>query len=543
LPRAQGRAYVKDGGSGGPALTPAFKVSQKLRAKLPKEDRDKETLERKLWNKTGGRCFLCEDGINRASDDYEADHDQPEADAGETTIENLHLAHVACNRAKRAAGSQAIRPYLKFSRYLAHKGTRIKYDGALDFFEITPKATVISYSGDTVNLEFADQSSGVAQIMRETNEAGSFEFIYVEVPKVALFNDDDCQPRVIKKEQIAAIYSDIRRNPLHEPPSVRLSAPVGDGRPVELLMFDGQHKTIANWLMGRDRVVVKVYLNLSAEAAIELVNSIQAKIRKLPLSPFELASKLSEEWEDKLANYEKVVGEEHASEAGFIEWLPADDRPRAKQAFKAALVQRLLGNADLRLPNYAKSASGNATGIELTEQGIRSKIIERLVFTEPLREEGEALAAVRDLEASNIVRMLNHLTDKAFEPSGDSFTDLERERAKRMSYQQSLAYSATLLRDLWQNVAMKGGAGKFALADELSEEQWARITQGIDRLVEHPVWVTTFDEGPNRDGMQDLKIALEKNQQAQKAFEALALDLPYLLVDKYPKYVEVWESA
>jgi hypothetical protein len=514
-----------------------FKVSRKILSKLPPEDRDKDVLEAKLWAKTGGKCFLCEDDIKKASDDYEADHDEPEAIDGPTTIDNLNLAHASCNRMKRAAGSRTIRPYIKFSRYLSKLGSRIKYDGALDFFGISPKPTVIKLQDGKATFEFSDGSEHSATVLRETNEAGEFQFVYVEVPRAALFNDDECQPRVIKKEQVAAIFGDIRRNPLHEPPSVRLSESDPGSKPIKLLMFDGQHKTIANWLMDRDHVVVKVYLNLTAEAAIELVNSIQAKIRKLPLSPFELASKLSEEWEDKLAAYEKKVGEQHASEAGFIEWLPPDDRVRAKQAFRAALVQRLLGNPDLRLPSYTKGAGDEKSPVELTEQAIRSKVLEKLVYTDPMKEEGDTLSALRDHEASNIIKMLNHLTDSAFQPAVETgATDIELERAKRMSYQQSLAYAASLLKDLWQNVAMKSG-GKFALSDELTEEQWQRILQGIDRLVAHPAWKAPYET----EEMQALKVALEKNQQSQKAFEALALDLPYLILgDSYPSYKTVW---
>ena len=69
-------------------------------------------------------------------------------------------------------------------------------------------------------------------------------------------------------------------------------------------MFDGQHKTVANWLMGRDTVVAKIYLNLEEVQAIELVNSIQAKIKKLPLSAFELAAKMSDEWQTHWQRYE-----------------------------------------------------------------------------------------------------------------------------------------------------------------------------------------------------------------------------------------------
>ncbi len=513
-----------------------FRVHRRILSQVPEAEKDKDKLEALLWDKTGGVCFLCEDKIHRASDDYEADHDEPEADGGPTSLANLHLTHVQCNRIKKAAGSRSIRPYIKFSRFLSKTPHRIKYDGTLEFFGIKPKPTHVQVHEETATFEFPDGSTRAVRVMREENEAGKFSFVYVDVPRPAIYNDEECQPRVIKREQVGAIFGDIRRNPLHEPPSVRLSEPEG-GKLCRLLMFDGQHKTVANWLMGRDRVVVKVYLDLSAEAAIELVNSIQAKIKKLPLSPFELASKLSEEWEDKLAKYEAAVGEDKASEAGFISWLPADDRSRAKQAFRAALIQRLLGSSELRLGQYAKGLREDPT-VELTETVIRSKILEKLIYTDPLDIKGEALSTLRDREAANILRLLNYFTDAALEPQGDGqMTDVEKERARRLGYQSSLAYCANLLRDLWGNVAMKGNNARFALADELSDEQWQRITDGVDRLVAHPAWTAPFE----REAMQTLKVSLEKNQNAQKAFEGVAFDLPYLLVGPVsPAYKTVW---
>jgi hypothetical protein len=513
-----------------------FKVSSQLLSGLAPADRNRKELENKLWLKTGGLCFLCEDDINRAAEDYEADHDHAEANGGATSIENLHLAHSGCNRIKRAANSKHIRPYIKFLRYYGKLKTRINYDGTLDFFKIKPFETDVQIGPRVASFKFSDDSRTDARIFHEKNEKSEFTYVYVEVPRDAIWNDFDCQPRNIKKEQVSLIYNDIRTNPLHEPPSVRLSDPKGGM--CKLLMFDGQHKTVSAWLAGRQRLVVKVYLNLSAEAARELVNSIQAKIKKLPLSPFEMASKLAEEWEDKLTVYEKAMGEGKASEAGFIDWLPADDRLRAKQAFRSALIQRLLGDPELRLVQYAKGAQETPI-VELTEQAIRSKVLEKLVHTDPLPQVGDELSGVRDREAANILRVLNHFVIAAFETQGDGQpTDIEMTRARRIGYQQSLAYCAGLIKDLWGNIAMKGSALKFVMSDELTEEQWKRMTIGIDRLVAHPAWVQKFEGSAD---LMELKVALEKNQQASDSFEKLALDLPYVLTgEKYPAYKNRW---
>ena len=135
------------------------------------------------------------------------------------------------------------------------------------------------------------------------------------MPQVAIFSDQAVQPRTIRDTHVWAIYSDIMKNPLHEPPSLRIE-PQGTSGKVSLLMFDGQHKTVANWLMGRDTVVAKIYLNLEEVQAIELVNSIQAKIKKLPLSAFELAAKMSDEWQTHWRLYAAKRGRRPLSGVG-----------------------------------------------------------------------------------------------------------------------------------------------------------------------------------------------------------------------------------
>lgn len=56
-------------------------ISKALRDSLPPEERD--DIEDRLWIKSGGKCFLCSDEMNRASEVLEADHDIPTSMGGE----------------------------------------------------------------------------------------------------------------------------------------------------------------------------------------------------------------------------------------------------------------------------------------------------------------------------------------------------------------------------------------------------------------------------------------------------------------------------
>ncbi|MGN7247223.1 HNH endonuclease [Janibacter anophelis] len=507
-------------------------------AKLPTGEQ--ANIEDDLWDKSGGLCFLCEEPLNRASDAIEADHDVPESEGGPTTLENLNLAHESCNRAKRSAKSVPIRPYLKLVAYTKKYGGRLKYDGYTDHFGIEPKPVVATRDGDTIKFELPDGSFSASPILSEANSSGTFEYTFLSLPRSAIFNDDACQPRALRPEHAWSIYSDLQKNVLHEPPSCRMETYVLD-QPVKLLMFDGQHKTVANWMMGRQVVTAKVYLNLSAANAIQLVNSIQAKIKKLPLSPFELAGKMSDELENKFHEYEEEVGSVEVSESGFLAWL-GSDKARGKQALQSALVQSILSNPNLRIMNHIRQPGAPAPKVSITEQQLKGKVLEKLLHKDALSLKGEDAQAARDREADNIVSCLNQLTDEAFEPTDEAteLTEQELERARRMTYQASLAYVSGMIRSLWKHVVMSGDI-KAPMSEDLSEAQEKQIRDGIKNIVSHPCWTADFDRD---DKMRKLKVALEKNQEVQQALEALGLDLAYLILGKEaPSFKAHWHAG
>ena len=518
-------------------------ISASLLRRLPEKERaePKAAIEEALWNKSGGRCFLCEGFLNRAADMIELDHDIPEDDDGPTELANLNLTHQRCNRFKRAAKTVPVRPFLKLRAFMENKGGRLKYGDLLEHFSIDVRRTVLTRSGTKARFEFADGAIREVDVMDETNQTGTFEYVFVEAPRCAIFNDGAVQPRMIKDNHVWAIYTDILRNPLHEPPSLRI-APAGGAGEVELLMFDGQHKTVANWLMDRNTVVVKIYLNLETEQANALVNSIQAKIKKLPLSAFELAAKMSDEWKAQWTRYEVTVGTEVASEQGFVRQLPEGERNRGKSALESAILQNVLGGDEdpplLRFLQFVEQPGQAKKPYFVKENQFRNKVLKKLLEVRPVDLEGEEAQAFRDREAANVRSCLNEWVDLAFEPQGDTdrpLTEVEEELARRMSYQASLEHVATLIRQMFCHVMVVERMGERAPTDD----EWRTIHGNIKKIVNHPVWKAPFARDARMEAVQ---IALQKNQDRERAFNGVHLDLPYLILPKTPAFKEYWES-
>lgn len=504
---------------------PGIKISKNLKKKLPVEQQ--ENLEDRLWEMSSGTCHLCGEPMNRATDDIEADHDVPEADDGPTTLENLNLAHKSCNAAKGKTPTVDVRPYLRLDAFMRKQSGPVRYGECTSYFGITPQPVYISYpSHGSAKFELPGGSIQTVPVFTVHNSDGDFRYCFVELPREAIFNDEECQPRNIKKSQVWAIYSDLQSNPLHEPPGCRV---VKDGSTYKLLMFDGQHKTVASWMCGHTSIVAKIYLDIGLHQTTRLVNSVQAKIKKLPLSPFEIAAKLGDEWEQRWSQYEADVGTEHASEQGFIERLKSSDRSRGAQAFQEARLRNLLDRDDLSILKFIKR-SGMVDGDDalIPEATFKNKILKVLVYSKPLKDVGEAGAGRRNHEADNIVRTLNYFTSKVFEPAGagNPLSDEQLETRRRFVYQGALKFSAEMLQKVLRVTCSTDEDESAFLEAKIDDERWGRIQAAIDQLVTHPVWHRDFDIGPRARAVRE---ALQKNQQVKECLKDVGLTAGYVL--------------
>jgi hypothetical protein len=499
----------------------AIQISNGLRKKLPEDER--EGIEKTLLEKAGGLCFLCGQKIVEATEKLVADHDVPEAEGGATISANLNLVHEHCNSFKRSHPTINVRPYLKLEGQIRAKGGFLKYDQAAALLGIQPKPVDVVFKGKSVEITTPDGVVRKCPIFTETNKEGTYQFCFCELPPTAIFNDDECQPRTVKVQHLWQIYSDINRNPLHEAPTCRLKKKANSQQTYELALFDGQHKALSFWVASRETVAVKLYLDLTKEQAVRLVNSVQSKIKKLPLSPFELSAKMADEWQERVSKYEAAVGTSAASEAGFLRWVETDERTRARAALEDAILETIVQDARLDFTKLvAKPGEGKDT-VKLTEAAFRNKVLKPLVHMAPLAEYFVDSQKSRERELNNVVTLLNALYTKAFAIA--NISPQEEIRAKRLMYQSSINFTASMLRQLMGH-RLASAAPRQLLDKEPDAAQWALIEADIARYLAHPVWTTGFDTSAKMKAVQD---AFSKNQDAAHAFGAVGLKLGYIV--------------
>lgn len=509
----------------------SYNISKTLVNKLPKDERDEPaTIGKFLFDRQSGKCWLCAGAMNLAAEILEADHDQPQGEGGETKLSNLHLTHLECNRSKKNLSTSQVQPFLRLRRYIREKSGRLKYGDLTSHFDIKPAPSKVDQdqAQGMVTFQFPDSSTRTSPIVAEATGDKEWRYVFVEVPQTAIFNDEHVQPRNVRYDHAFMIYGDLLKNPLHEPPSCRLGAADADGLQ-PLLMFDGQHKTIATWMMGRKSVAVKLYLNMSVQEANFLVNSIQSKIKKLPLSAFELASKMSDEWRSKVEEYESEMLKlnKTGSEDGYLKWIPSGpERNRAKSAFKAALTQQALDHSNFRIRQSVAALGAPSSSSDLTETMVKTKILDKMIAFQPMADPFYESTSRRDEETENIVWLWNLVVDElVFPQEGEEATDEQIEARRRLFKQASLEHISQLLVQLFRHHMMRGD--DLMLDGIPTQAQRELIEVGVKRICQHPVWTASLDRDAKMIAVED---ALSRNQGGKTAFERVALKLSYILI-------------
>ncbi len=520
----------------------SIQISKHIRDELPADE--KADIKDQLILKAGGDptagsvgiCSLCDQPLDQLTETINADHDTPTALGGETRLSNLQLAHKSCNSAKQNNPTVDVRPYLRLKGKVKEKGQPLHYEDCLSVFECgdlvpcsyhwtKPSKTAV-FRFKTEEPKLKKQTVVVFEEQLHIVGAGTPGRVfsaYVEVPASSLHSDDEVQPRPIKPLHAFAIFKDFSRNPLHEAPAARL-IPRRDGEH-KLLMFDGQHKAIAQLMAARASVVVKVYLEFSLEKADYLVNSIQAEAVKLPLTTLEAAFKMASEFRAEYRQFLKDAPAEQKSELGFANSKSGNRRGRALREVAASVVESITRSEEPELE--LKKSLPEA----LTENVYKNKMLLSLIHVEPLADLDQKRIELRSNEKANVVSILNEFWETCIKPGKEAdAAPNDALRSKRMIKQAALKYSLeTMKAALVFRLNLKSEEEKKrVLIDRLlTKKHLSMITEMMEQLRNHPIWVTPEDDTSTK--VVKFREVLSKNQGAAEAFAAVNLSTSYVL--------------
>lgn len=262
----------------------------------------KKALSDKLWQIQNHKCFICEKEIDLDINSTNIDHIRPLANGGKDEPSNFAITHEHCNKSKQDADLLIAKKLFQLQETIKNaeskkevpslKHVLIANNGSKYDFKYKIENDQLVYSFDNAG----DTSIKRTEIFLDTlsNEKTAF----ISVPIEYLYHDDKINPRGINSS-ISLLIKEF-----HKPnPQLHLSlARIDEGK---IKIFDGQHKAVAQIMLGVRNVVVRLFIEPDVDRLVETNTIAGSKLKQIAFDKAIVRQLHDTLYAEKLRKYQK----------------------------------------------------------------------------------------------------------------------------------------------------------------------------------------------------------------------------------------------
>ncbi len=381
-----------------------------------------EQLSIKLWNIQNHKCYICEEEIdenlhlNRSTN---IDHIVPLANRGKDSEENFAITHESCNKSKQDANLKIARILQRLNKiqnivhsatgkYASLKDVLEFYEGGKHKFSYHVEGDILSYSfpeiGDNTKYEtklFIDNLSGEKSC-------------FVEIPIEYIFHDEFINPRGINNSISKLIKEFDKKNP-----QLHLSLARIENNKIKI--FDGQHKAVAQILLGTRKFVIRIFIDPNIDRLIETNTNAGSTLRQIAFDKSIMRQLNNTLYLERIKKYQRVHGlsdnDFSFSEQQLIDFFKGEGA-NVKKYIIDSIKHSITNAKENKLKDYI-DFDGKSKELPISysafDKAILSPFISAtLVLNTPIDYKSDEGQNPRELEISQIVRILNILAEKIY---------------------------------------------------------------------------------------------------------------------------------
>lgn len=489
-------------------------MSSKYLSALSNSDRDH--LESKLSTIQNGICYICQEPIDLNLHTVNIDHVVPLALHGLDKEDNFALTHESCNKSKLDSHLEvARRLYVlknlvettKIQGRLADLSDVLKhFNGSRFDFKCTVSAGTLSYSfsqiGDNTIYEVPimyDPISGVASA-------------FVKIPISYIYHDEKINPRALNASVSKLVKEFHLKNPqLHVSLSRLEEANDGSKR---IMIFDGQHKATAQLLLGADRLLTRLFLDVDVNLLTETNAHAGSTLRQIAFGQSTLRQLNSSIFNERIVQYRQdhnLADDSLAfSEQELLTYFKGD------RNFKTLVFDSIKNSITYDNGNRLRDFidfGGRATDLPLSYSTVDKVMYAKFcnskaILNQPLDTGTNTGSNPRELEISQIVRIMNIMADEIYLGKFDTTIGtskiedkiLKGQAAKitddhliayRMSKEEIIQiwiwYVQAIIISYYQNQGVKFDADRM-FHNQLDDQIFVNIQNFIKNLRLLPLW-------------------------------------------------------
>jgi len=522
---------------------------------------EKKNLIQRIWELQGKICFLCEKEINLQADNVELDHIIPLADNGPDEEANWALMHAECNNKKRAQNLQLAKAKMRFDKIKEKYGGAVTTAQFLEEFKGSKEEVFAKIEKNEIKIRFGNEDRMFSILTDPSND--SYKSFFGLLPIEILYHDSELNPRkIIDIDKLIDEF--FMKNPQLHVALCRIHFEESGGKS-KVLLFDGQHKTAAQVVLDRKQIFCRVFINPDKDHLKEVNRRAHKELRQIEFFRSVLDTLGQDIFSVKFKEYLESPETKPKSEKGFIDWIEAEKRPYMEKNLYHYLKTRI---RDYKEPinkffTFVEMEKSRSRILPISYDSVEKTFFRWFIDATPCEMEtleSEDNSYKRDIEAKNLVKLMNLFAEKTLEGKfdrnigafkieeqirkGKNIPD-DHLRAFRLYRPAAFVVWCELLKEaiatyLIMNSKItndmkterKKGKGTRIFWTELDDKDWNAISKMIDKMIKHKIWIDHGETISNAFGQTKLeffKRFLEMGEIEGKKLIDQPIDIQYLL--------------
>ncbi len=252
-------------------------MASKYLNSMSKEEYNK--LTERLNSIQNKKCYICGDAIDLELHNTNIDHIIPLANRGKDSEDNFALTHESCNKSKQDANLDTARVLHKLKilqdKTSEQEGKAASLKHVLQSFGGSLYDFKYKIENNSIRYSFSDIGDNtIIKVPLFEDNLSKEKTCFIEVPTEYIHHDEIINPRGINNSISKLIKEFEKGNPqLH-----LTIARINDGK---IMVFDGQHKAVAQILLGSKKLSLRLFLNPDIDRLIETNTNAGSTLRQI----------------------------------------------------------------------------------------------------------------------------------------------------------------------------------------------------------------------------------------------------------------------
>lgn len=392
-------------------------MASKYLNSLSKKEYDK--LTERLNSIQNKKCYICGDAIGLELQNTNIDHIIPLANRGKDSEDNFALTHESCNKSKQDASLDIARVLHKLKKIqdktLEQEGKAASLKHVLQSFSGSKYDFKYKIENDSITYSFSDIGDNtIIKVPLFEDNLSKEKTCFIEVPIEYIHHDEIINPRGINNSISKLIKEFEKGNPqLH-----LTIARINDGK---IIVFDGQHKAVAQVLLGSKKLLLRLFLNPDIDRLIETNTNAGSTLRQIAFDKSIMSQLNNTLYAERVKKYQ----EDHTlndddfsfSEQQLIDYFKGENVNIKKYIFDS-IKHSITHHKENKLKDFV-DFEGKAKELPISYSAfdktfLRYFVNPKIFLSTNINHRSDEGLNPRELEINQAVRLLSLIAEKVY---------------------------------------------------------------------------------------------------------------------------------